>query len=265
MRKSGSPVTATWGGSEVSSAGDRYNQIGCSYAETRTEDPRIAREIWDCLGPGRTVLNVGAGTGSYEPPDREVIALEPSVAMIRQRKGTAAPTVRGVAESLPFPDGSFDAAMAVLTMHHWSDASAGIREMRRVADRQLVLYFEPLKIRGFWGLEYFPEAVDLDVGTDPPGEDLLRQLLRVRTVRPLLVPRDCRDGFGTAYWARPEAYLEPEVQAGMSWLALLAKPARQSGTRRLREDLASGEWDRRHGHLRTQLTFDGGYRIAIAG
>lgn len=249
----------------MTSAGDRYDQIGCSYAQTRREDPRIAEEILDCLGAARRVLNVGAGTGSYEPPACEVIALEPSVQMIRQRGRGAAPTVRGVAEWLPFPDGSFDAALAVLTMHHWSDPVAGIREMQRVADRQVVLYFESLKTHRFWGLEYFPEAVELDTEIDTPGEALLRRLLRVLTVRPVLVPRDCRDGFGTAYWARPEAYLEPEVQAGMSWLALLAEPARQSGTRRLREDLASGEWDRRYGHLRTQPTFDGGYRIAIAG
>lgn len=246
-------------------AGDRYNEIGRSYAATRKEDPRIATAIHAGIGSTGTVLNVGAGAGSYEPRACNVVALEPSVQMILQRSEGAAPTVRGVAESLPFSTGSFDAAMAVLTMHHWSDPSAGIREMRRVARRQVVLYFEPLRTRSFWGLEYFPEAVDLDTEQNPPGEDLLRRLLRVRSVEPVLVPRDCQDGFGTAYWARPEAYLDPEVQAGMSWLALLPEHIRHSGTQRLREDLTSGAWDRRHGHLRAQTSFDGGYRLALAG
>lgn len=241
----------------------RYDEIGRTYAVTRREDPRIAAAVHACLGVGQTVVNVGAGTGSYEPQDREVVAVEPSVQMLRQRKGRGA-SVRGVAEALPFADGAFDVAMAVLTVHHWSDPAAGLRELRRVSRRQVVFFFEPLHTHGFWVLDYFPEALDLPTETDTPGERLLRANLRVREVRPVLVPHDCRDGFGAAFWARPEAYLDPEVQAGMSWLALLPGDVRRAGTARLASALATGEWDRRHGHLRQQDSFDAGYRIAIA-
>ena len=173
--------------------------------------------------------------------------------------------VRGVAERLPFPDGAFDAAMAILTVHHWRDQEQGLAELRRVSARQVVFFFESLRSRQFWGLDYFPEALDLPSEVAPPGEELLRRLLDVREVRTVLVPRDCTDGFGTAFWARPEAYLDPEVQAGMSWLALLTEEQRRRGSAHLAADLASGEWDDRFGHLRAAAEFDGGYRIAVAG
>jgi SAM-dependent methyltransferase len=247
----------------VSNAGGRYDIIGRSYAATRREDPRIAAQIHSALGQG-SVVNVGAGSGNYELPDRTVVAVEPSVQMIRHRAGHRAPVVRGVAEALPFADDSFDVAMAVLTMHHWSDPAAGILEMARVAARQVVFFFEPLHTHRFWALEYFPGARSLPTEQDPPGELLLRAHLHVTEVRQVLVPHDCTDGFGVAFWARPEEYLNPEVQAGMSWLAMLPQEERQQGAARLRADLSSGEWDRRHGHLRHQTAFDGGYRIAIA-
>ena len=245
--------------------GDVYDRIGRSYQRTRREDPRIAVQIVDALGEAATVVNVGAGTGSYEPRGRNVVAVEPSAEMLRQRAGDAAPVVRGVAEALPFGDGTFDAALAVLTVHHWHDPSAGLREMRRVSRRQVVFFFEALHTHGFWALDYFSEARELPSEVSPPDEELLRSHLDVREIRTLLVPNDCVDGFGAAFWSRPEAYLEPEVQAGMSWLALLPDEVRARGSHRLRDDLASGEWDRRHGHLRTESTFDGGYRLAVAG
>jgi SAM-dependent methyltransferase len=247
-------------------AADRplYEEIGRSYSRTRREDPRVAAEITSSLGRAGSVVNVGAGTGSYEPRDRVVVAVEPSPEMVRQRQGRTRRVVRGVAEALPFPDGAFDAAMAVLTIHHWADPSAGLSEMARVAHRQVVFFFEPLRTHDFWALDYFPEALDLPSEQDPPGEAAIRRVLRVREVRPVLVPHDCRDGFGAAFWARPEAYLDPEVQAGMSWLALLAPEARRRGAERLAADLASGAWDRRHGHLRHLQTYDGGYRLALA-
>lgn len=246
-------------------AGRRYDRIGRSYARTRREDSRIAATILAALGRAPTVVNVGAGTGSYEPRDRALVAVEPSAAMIAQRPTQAAPVLRAVAEALPLEDRSFAAAMAILTVHHWRDPAAGVGELRRVADHQVVLYFEPLRERGFWGLEYFPEAADLDTEREPPGERLLRELLDVRRILPILLPHDCRDGFGTAFWARPEAYLDPDVQAGMSWLAMLPDEVRATGVRRLRDDLRSGAWDRRHGHLRHQTDFDGGFRLAVAG
>jgi SAM-dependent methyltransferase len=239
-----------------------YDDIGRTYTSTRREDPRIASAIHECLGAGRSVLNVGAGTGSYEPPDRFVVAVEPSAQMVHQRPRDRAPVLRALAEALPVPDLAFDVAMAVLTMHHWHDVDRGLRELRRASRRQVVFYFEPLQSHGFWMVEYFPEAAEAE--RDAPGEAELRHALRVRDIRPVLVPRDCLDGFGAAYFGRPEAYLRPEVQAGMSWLALLAPDARRRGTERLATDLASGAWDDRFGALRNQEWFDGGYRIAIA-
>lgn len=249
---------------QVTSAGDRYDAIGRSYTTTRREDPPIAAAIRSALGGGGPVVNIGAGSGNYEPIDRDVVAVEPSMRMIDQRVGRRAPVVRGVAECLPFADNTFTVAMAVLTVHHWSDPAAGLREMARVADRQVVLFFEPLRTHGFWLLEYFPAARSLPTEVDAPGERLLSAHLHLREVRPVLVPRDCRDGFGAAFWARPEAYLDPEVQAGISVLAMLTDSERGTGTAHLRADLDCGEWDRRHGHLRRQQAFDAGYRIAIA-
>lgn len=246
-------------------AGGRYDEIGRSYSATRQEDPRVAADVHACLGPPGPLVNIGAGTGNYEPTDRPVTAVEPSQAMLAQRRPGAAPAVRGVAERLPFPDGAFSTAMAILTVHHWTDRVRGLEEMARLAARQVVFYFEPFETHQFWAGDYFPEARDLPTEVDPPGEELLRSVLDVREIRPVLVPRDCRDGFGVSFWARPEAYLDPQVQAGMSWLALLSPEARQRGTQRLRDDLTGGEWDRRFGHLRRLDSYDGGYRIAVAG
>lgn len=242
----------------------RYDDIGRSYSATRQEDRRIASDIHSCLGEGRTVVNIGAGSGSYEPQDRAVVAVEPSTEMVRQRRNRSRRVVRGVAEDLPFPDAAFDTAMAVLTVHHWRDPAAGLCEMRRVSRRQVVFYFEPLTTHGFWALQYFPEALDLPTESNPPGEAAIRRALRVQEIRSVLVPHDCVDGFGVAFWARPEAYLDPLVQAGMSWLALLPEEVRRRGAERLASDIDTGVWDRRHGHLRTMQTYDGGYRIAIA-
>jgi SAM-dependent methyltransferase len=241
-----------------------YNQIGASYSATRKEDPRIAALIWDAIGPGTSLLNVGAGTGSYEPADRDVVAVEPSPTMIAQRRGRSRLVVQGVAEHLPFPTQSFDAALAVLTVHHWTNREAGLAELRRVSRRQVVFFFEPLETHQFWGLEYFDEARDLAFEKNAPREELLRACLNVREVRPALVPNDCTDGFGAAFWSRPEAYLEPNVQNGMSWIACLSPAARTQGTAKLAQDLESGDWDRRFGHLRSMDLYDGGYRIAIA-
>ncbi|MCU1370454.1 MAG: SAM-dependent methyltransferase [Ilumatobacteraceae bacterium] len=245
--------------------GVRYDEIGRSYAVTRREDPRIAAPIWRALGAASTIVNVGAGTGNYEPPDRRVVAVEPSLEMIGQRAGRSHLVVRCGAELLPFRPGAFDAALAVLTLHHWRDAQAGLAEMRRVAERQVILYFEPLRTTGFWVLDYFTETADVPSEQNPPGESLISDQLDIQDIQIVEVPADCTDGFGAAYWSRPEAYLDPRVQAGMSWLALQPEAARRDGTERLARDLRSGRWDDLHGHLRTQRSYDGGYRLAIAG
>lgn len=224
----------------------------------------MAAQIHAALEDG-TVLNVGAGSGSYEPNGRTVVAVEPSLQMIAQRAAHRAPAVRARAEALPFADRSFDVAMAVLTIHHWTDAAAGVEELARVADRQVIFFFESAIAHRFWALDYFPTARDLPTETNTPGEAFLREHLDVGEVRPVPVPRDCQDGFGTAYWARPEAYADPQVQSGMSWLAMLPERERRDGGRRLLADIESGDWHRRHGALLEHDTFDGGYRIAVAG
>jgi ubiquinone/menaquinone biosynthesis C-methylase UbiE len=246
------------------SGANRYDSIGCTYTATRREDPRVAAQIWAALGSGTSLVNVGAGSGSYEPTDRLVVAVEPSETMIRQRVERSPHVVRGIAERLPFVDGAFDGALAVFTVHHWTDQQAGLAELRRVARRQVVLFYDPLETHHFWALEYFEEARDLPMERYAPNEDLLRSRLNVREVAPVMVPHDCIDGFGAAFWARPERYLEPQVQAGMSWIALLPSSAKERATRRLAEDLASGEWDRRFGHLRSASSYDAGYRLAVA-
>jgi SAM-dependent methyltransferase len=243
-----------------------YESIGRTYSTTRLEDPRIAAAIHAALGNARSVVNVGAGTGNYEPRDLPVVAVEPSPTMLRQRSAErSALTVNGFAEALPFAAGAFDAAMAILTIHHWTDLTRGLQELRRVARRQVVLFFEPLSTHDFWALDYFPAALSLGTEQHAPGEAELREHLEVRSVDPVLVPRDCLDGFGAAFWCRPEAYADPAVQAGMSWLAQLPAADLEAGSARLRADLDSGEWVRRHGHLLDLDQYDGGYRIAVAG
>jgi SAM-dependent methyltransferase len=243
----------------------RYQTIGVGYARTRRSDPRIAGHIHAALGDAGRVLNVGAGTGSYEPVDRRVVALEPSDVMIEQRSAGAAPVVRGMAEDLPFRTGSFDAALAVLTVHHWGDRPRGLAELRRVAPRQVVFLFDPTAVEQLWMLRFWPEVLDLETERQAPGVRDLGDDLDIRTVEVVPVPRDCIDGFGGAYWARPERYLDPEVQAGMSSLAQLPPALRARGTERLRRALASGEWDARFGALREQAEIDLGYRLVVAG
>ena len=241
-----------------------YDRIGRGYADTRRPDPRVAARLHAGLGDARRVVNVGAGTGSYEPDDRPVVAVEPSTTMLAQRRPGAAPAVRAVAERLPFPDGCFDAALAVFTLHHWTDVGAGLAELRRVAPRQVLLVFEPMG--DIWLVDdYFPEVKDLPSERRAPTPDTLRGHLDVRSVTPLPVPSDCVDGFTGAFWNRPEAYLDPARRAGMSMFAQLDPAIVERGTDRLRRDLESGAWDERHGALRALEEMDIGYRVVVAG
>lgn len=243
----------------------RYERIGTTYAATRREEPRLASALRECVGAARSLVNVGAGTGNYETMFGSVVAAEPSTQMLRQRPSMAAPAAQCVAEALPFPNNCFEASLAVFTLHHWSDPAAGLLELRRVSDRQVIMFFEPSQAHKFWCKSYFPESLSLVSESNAPGIAVIAAGLQVREVRPWLVPADCSDGMGTAFWARPEQYLRPEVQAGMSWLALLSDDARRRGTERLRADLDSGVWDRQFGHLRDLEAYDAGYRIAVAG
>lgn len=238
-----------------------YDTIGIDYANLRKPDPRIATQIHRALGSAQTVLNVGAGTGSYEPTDRCVTAVEPSVEMIRQRPTGSAPAVQASAEDLPFADDSFDAVMAVLTVHHWTDKRKGMSELRRVARGPIVLLTYDPAHRGNWLADYLPELIVLDDRVMPSIADYARWLGPVE-VHPVLVPHDCSDGFLYAYWRRPRAYLDPLVRAGMSGFWLI--PECEANLERLRTDLDSGAWLQRYGDLLDREICDLGYRLIVA-
>jgi SAM-dependent methyltransferase len=240
-----------------------YDLIGGGYAFTRRPDPRVAHQILAALGDARTIVNVGAGTGSYEPAG--AIAVEPSIEMIRQRPVRSAPVVRAIAERLPFADRSFDAALAILTIHHWSDRARGLAELRRVApERVVILTYDPDCSDWFWLVkDYLPEIAELDRKRLAPIGDLGRDLGAIRVV-PVVVPADCVDGFLCAFWRRPEAYLDPNVRRAISSFALLPAHTVQRGVDRLAADLRSGRWDERFGHLRRLESVDLGYRLVIA-
>lgn len=238
----------------------RYDRIGLNYADLRKPDPRIAAAIESALGDSKSILNVGAGAGSYEPAGRAVTALEPSIEMIRQRRAPAAAVVQGRAEALPFAEGRFDAAMAILTIHHWSDQAKGLGEMRRVTRGPVVLLtFDPA-FRGFWLADYLPGLVALDEAQMPRMSDYEAWLGPV-TVAPVPIPHDCTDGFLAAYWRRPAAYLDPKVRAAMSSFWALGDVSEALG--RLEADLASGAWADRYGELLALDALDCGYRLVV--
>jgi SAM-dependent methyltransferase len=238
-----------------------YDRIGRSYVATRGEDPRIAAAIHAALGDARTVLNVGAGAGAYEPRDREVTAVEPSAVMRAQRPAEAAPCIDARAEALPFGDGEFDATMAVLSDHHWSDRLAGLRELRRVGRRAVVFQWDPAFVGAFWlTREYLPSFA----GGLHGGFEGARAALGATRVEAVPVPHDCRDGFLMAYWRRPEAYLDATVRANISVFSLLPAEEVDAMVAALRADLESGEWERRHTDLLARDEIDLGYRLLIA-
>jgi SAM-dependent methyltransferase len=238
-----------------------YDTIGRSYSEHRRPDPRIAAYIERALGDAQRVVNVGAGTGSYESNDRVVVAVEPAMTMIRQRSsGTA--VVRASAEAIPFADSEFDAATAFITIHHWSDWRAGLREMQRVARRVLVLGVDPAVLQTFWITDYFklwePGAVK------DPSVEAVGEVLGYHRVVTIPTPWDCIDGFLLAYWRRPEAYLDPSVRACISGFARASDEELAPGIGRLRRDLDSGEWRRRYGHLLELDEYDTGLRLVVS-
>jgi len=245
------------------SSAQLYDTIGATYSVTRGTEPRIAAQVWAALGDARTVVNVGAGTGSYEPPDREVTAVEPSAVMCAQRPSGAARCVAASAERLPFEDQAFDAAMAFATVHHWQDPIAGLLEMRRVARRVVVFTCDTTDRswrRRFWlTRDYLPEVAASRVG-------LATELARAIGARmePVLIPWDCADGFFEAYWRRPEAYLDENVRRGISVWASVGPDAEQRAVRSLRDDLASGRWAERNRELVDLEAAELGLRLLIA-
>lgn len=245
----------------MTSGAEIYDRIGRGYGLYRRPDPRIAAFVTRALGDSPSVVNVGAGTGSYEPGDRRVVAVEPSITMIRQRPRHAAPVVQADAGALPFRDGSFAAGLAVLTLHHWPDWRGGLSEMARVArGRVVLLTWDPAACE-FWLVDdYFPEIMLIDRAIFPTMAEMRHVLGRI-AVSTIPIPHDCTDGFLGAYWRRPRAYLDPQVRAAISAFAKLADV--EPRLHRLAADLDSGEWDRRHGALLGQNSIDLGYRLVV--
>jgi SAM-dependent methyltransferase len=247
-----------------------YSKLAADYAAVRRPDPRIAAQLVAALGDARAVLNVGAGTGSYEPTDRQVVAVEPAAEMRARRDPALPPAIEATAEALPFDDGSFDAALAVFTVHHWPDLEAGLAEVRRVARGPVVVMTaDPEALSDLWLADYAPEfhatergrypslaRIAAVLGTDPSTRPL--------EVRPLRIPLDCTDGFADAFYGRPEAMLDPAVRNAQSAWSFVGAEAQSRFVDRLSADLDSGAWDERHGHLRDQPEFEGSIRILIA-
>jgi SAM-dependent methyltransferase len=240
-----------------------YDKIGIGYARRRRTDPRWMAAIECALDGAHSVLNVGAGTGSYEPANCAVLAVEPSLEMIRQRSPDAAPVIQASAERLPVGSGAMDAAMAVQTVHHWADWRRGLAEMRRVASLRVVLCYDTRLHADFWlASEYIPEIRALELAR--PSAEMIADELGADTVIPLPVPWDFTDGVYPAYWRRPEAYLNPVVRETCSALAEAPAAAVARGIARLQADLDSGRWHQRHRDLLEMSEFDAGFRLVIA-
>lgn len=239
-----------------------YDEIGVGYRNARRPDPRIASAILSALGEAESVVNVGAGAGSYEPLDRFVIAVEPSMTMILQRRPSSAPVIQASATRLPFRDASFSAALAILTVHHWPDRARGLDEMARVAaDRVVILTWDPAT-SGFWLVEnYFPEIVEIDRPNFPSLEEFGRALGHTE-VSAVPIPHDCVDGFLGAYWRRPHAYLDADLRRAISTFSKIR--TLEPGLTRLRRDLNDGTWERRYGDLLSRSEIDLGYRLVVA-
>ncbi len=243
-----------------------YHRIGEGYARVRRTDPRIAALVHAALGDARTVVNVGAGAGSYEPSDRHVLPVEPSPEMRAQRPAGLAPAIHGFAQALPFDDDSVDAAMAMVTVHQWPDAAAGLREMRRVARGPVVvLTFDPEELGRLWLMDYVPELQAVEARRFPAMAAITAALGPDTRVCPVPIPIDCVDGFTEAFYARPEALLDPAVRRAQSAWSFLEPGVEERAVAALAADLASGAWDERYGHHRTRPEFHGALRLVIAG
>lgn len=243
-----------------------YDGIGRDYARRRVPDPRVAEQIDAALGDAAVVANVGAGTGAYEPGDRRIIPIEPSTTMIAQRDPGRTPAVRAVAESLPLADGSVDAALAVLTVHHWADQVVGLRELQRVSvDRVVVLTWdETVSEQRFWMLrDYLPEVMASERARCP-SPAMVESVLGPCRTEAVPIPVDCTDGFFAAFWGRPEAYLDADVRAGISTLAQADQGTVGDAVAHLGRDLVSGAWTERYAELADRDALDLGYRLVVA-
>jgi SAM-dependent methyltransferase len=245
----------------------RYDAIGQGYALTRREDPRFRALLHAALGDARSVVNVGAGTGSYEPRDRHVVAIEPSDVMAAQRPPELAPALRAYADKLPLRDNSVDAAMAVLTVHHWDEGQEkGVRELRRVSRGPVVLLTYDAEVSGRTWLmaDYLPELAALDRRIFPTMERLAQWLGGEVRVEPVPIPRDTPDWMLGSFWAHPERVLDAQARAATSGFARMAPAVVERVVKRLGRDLQDGSWDARHGALRALDAYDVGLRLVVA-
>jgi SAM-dependent methyltransferase len=248
------------------SAGDfDYDTQGQGYAQQRRTDPRIAAFVHRALGPARTVLNVGAGAGSYEPEDRYVLAVEPSAAMRAQRPAKRAPAIYGIAENLPLDDQSVDASMAMVTVHQWRDLQKGLAELRRVTRGPVVvLTFDGDALDRYWLVDYVPELMGVE-RRRYPAIDLIAKGIGSKTeVQAIPIPIDCVDGFTEAFYARPERFLDAAVRRSQSAWGSVDGKVQERFVKKLGDDLRTGAWDERYGKWRQQPFFDGSLRL-IAG
>jgi len=243
-----------------------YDSHGQTYSGHRQTDPGIAEYVFRALDDAKTILNVGAGAGSYEPPGKYVVAVEPSIVMRAQRiQNGKSPAINATAGNLPFDDNSFDAAMAMVTVHHWPDIDKGLKELRRVAKNQVVVMtFDPDELDKFWNANYFPELVEIEKARYPTIDFIKKSLGGVCEVIPVSVTLECKDGFQEAFYGRPEAFLTKDVRASQSAWGFLQEGDEARLVKRLEDDLQSGEWDKKFGHFRTQPTFTCSLRIIIA-
>ncbi len=243
-----------------------YDRFGQKYSGQRRTDPRIAAYVMAALGDAQTILNVGAGAGSYEPEDRYVVAVEPSATMRAQRMANQkVPAINAKADALPFDEGAFDATMAMVTVHHWPDMVKGLKELRRVTKNQVVIMtFDPDALDLFWNARYFPELIAVEKSRYPTLDFICQALGGQSEVVPVPIPLDCVDGFQEAYYGRPEAFLQKEVRMSQSAWGFLSPEVEARLVQNLADELASGAWDRKYSHYRTQPTFTCALRLVIA-
>jgi len=243
-----------------------YDTLGQTYASYRQTDERIAAYVYQELASAATVLNVGAGAGSYEPLNKYVVAVEPSVAMRQQRLDrNKIPAINAKADNLPFDDLSFDASMAMVTIHHWPDIDKGLKELRRVTKHQVIIMtFDPEQLDNFWNAAYFPELVAVEKARFPTIDFIKNSLGGHCKVIPVPIPLDCKDGFQEAFYGRPEAFLEPQIRMSQSAWGFIPEDQQEEMVARLRTDLQNGSWDKKYGHFRTQEFFTGALKLIVS-
>ncbi|MDP4149938.1 MAG: class I SAM-dependent methyltransferase [Bacteroidota bacterium] len=251
---------------EIGNPAFDYDRFGGKYSSFRQTDERIAQYVHKALSGARTVLNVGAGAGSYEPEGKYIVAVEPSVTMRQQRMAAGkAPAINAKADNLPFDDNAFDASMAMVTVHHWPDMDKGLKEIRRVTKQQVVIMtFDPQKLDDFWVAEYFPEVVEVEKARYPTIEFIRTSLGGRVEITSIPIPLDCKDGFQEAFYGRPEAFLQKEIRLSQSAWGFISDDKQEEIVNRLRIELQNGNWNKKYGHYRTQPSFTCGLTLVIS-